>query len=110
MENQNLDSVISPSPFASLSETDLIYLLEHNSSQLTEAQKLDIQARISSFERARQAEMEIIDFPEPTKIYKKLPQNKKRAGYIDIIVLMLTVWATCLCGMAYVYSQLNIMG
>ena len=110
MENQNLESVISPNPFDSLSETDLIYLLQHNSEQLTEAQKLDIQARISKFERVRQAEMEVIDFPEPAKQFKKLPQNNRRAGYVDIIILMLTVWATCLCGMAYVYSQLNILG
>jgi len=110
MENQELNNGISPNPFDKLSETDLIYLLQNNSAQLTEAQKLDIQSRISNFERARQAEMEIIDFPEPQKTYQKLPQNTRRAGYIDIIVLMLTVWATCLCGMAYVYSQLNIMG
>ena len=109
MENQNFDNVISPNPLDNLTETDLIYLLQNN-PQLPEAQKLDIQARISQFERARQAEMEIIDFPEPAKQYQKLPQNNRRAGYVDIIVLMLTVWATCLCGMAYVYSQLNIMG
>ena len=107
MENQN---VISPNPFDSLSETDLIYLLKNNSAQLTEAQKLDIQARISNFERQRHAEMEIIDFPEPEKTYQKLPQNNRRAGYVDIVILMLTVWATCLCGMAYIYSQLNILG
>jgi len=110
MENQNLEGIIGPNPFDSLSETDLIYLLQHNSEQLTEAQKLDIKARISKFEGARQAEMEIIDFPEPVKQYQKLPQNNRRAGYVDIIILMLTVWTTCLCGMAYVYSQLNIMG
>ena len=109
MENQNFDNVISPNPLDSLTETDLIYLLQTN-PQLPEAQKLDIQTRIGKFERARQADMEVIDFPEPAKQFKKLPQNNRRAGYIDIIVLMLTVWATCLCGMAYVYSQLNIMG
>ena len=109
MENQNFDNVISPNPLDRLSETELIYLLQTN-PHLPEAQKLDIQARISKLERARQEEMEIIDFPEPAKQYKKLPQNNRRAGYIDIIILMLTVWATCLCGMAYVYSQLNIFG
>ena len=109
MENQNLDNLISPNPLDKLSETELIYLLQTN-PQLPEAQKLEIQARINRFEVERQAEMEVIDFPEPAKQYTKLPQNNRRAGYVDIIVLMLTVWATCLCGMAYVYSQLNIMG
>ena len=109
MGSLEFNNGISPNPFDKLSETDLIFLLEHSSDKLTEAQKLDIQARINSFQSVREQEMEFVQRPTE-KVYTKVRPNNKKAGYVDVIVLMLTVWATCLCGMAYVYSQLNIMG
>ena len=110
MSNLEFNNGIGPNPFDKLSETDLIFLLEHNADKLTEAQKLDIQARINSFQSVREHEMEFVQRPTEKVYTKTQPRDFKKAGYIDIIVLMLTVWVTCLCGMAYIYSQLNIMG
>lgn len=110
MDNLEFNNGISPNPFDKLSETELIFLLEHNSDKLTEAQKLDLQARINSFQSVKEEEIGLVQ-KTVQKVYTKTPRNDlRKAGYVDIIVLMLTVWVTCLCGMAYIYSQLNIMG
>ena len=110
MDNQQFDNGIRPNPFEKLNETELMFLLEHNGEQLTEAQKLDIQAKLNSFQVLKGNEKKQ-DQPFVQKVYTKtMPQHNRKAGYVNIIILMLTVWLTCLCGMAYIYSQLNIMG
>lgn len=108
---------ISKSPLDGLNETELQLAL--NNPNLPDSLRLEIESRLANFE----SEKGTIDYGvgnvSAKTMSKSLPQFKNsnndksrydRAGYIDIIVLMLTVWATCLCGMAYVYSQLNILG
>lgn len=110
MENQemNVENKINPSPFDALSESDLIYLLEHNKESLTEAQIIDIQSRINRL----QNNSEDLEYTlaKEKQLTLMPPKKTGRAGYVDIIILMLTTWITCLCGMAYIYSRLNIIG
>ena len=100
----NINNGISPNPFEKLNETELLFLLEHNSDKLTEAQILDIKAKLSNFQIVRENESKQIT---PQKVYTKT-MPKKEAGYTNIVALMLTVWVTCLCGIAYIYF--NIIG
>jgi len=103
----NINNGISPNPFEKLNETELLFLLEHDSDKLTEAQKLDIKAKLNNFQIVRENETKQME-SQIQKVYTKtMPQNNK-AGYTNIIVLMLTVWITCLCGVAYIYF--NIIG
>ena len=102
------------SRFSDKSTEDLNDLLNFGRSIITEAEVLEIEAILNS----RKREDEVDTFGRgnsQAKTYTNaLPQFKNSreddAGYINIIILMLTVWATCLCGMFYVYSQLSIMG
>lgn len=101
--NQN-DSVLTTNPLDKLSDTELQYLLDHNKEVLSEAQVIEIEARLTRTE----------DNEFTQDLGKSLiltPPKKKmgRAGYVDVIILMLTTWATCLLGMAYVYVKLGIM-
>lgn len=103
---------ISPSPFANLTEAELLFLLKNKKDSLTPAQILDIEARLNAFQQTMKQEA-TIEFTEPQKTYVKTMNNnniKRNAGYADIVILMLSAWATCLCGLAYIYSQINIMG
>jgi len=104
MDNLN-NNGISQNPFEKLNETELLFLLEHNSDKLTEAQILDIKAKLNNFQIIRENEKRQ-EMPQVQKVYTKMPRNNKKAGYANIIVLMLTVWLTCLCGMAYIYFSI----
>lgn len=100
-----MDNLISPNPFEKLNETELLFLLEHNKEMLTEAQILDIQSKLNNFQIMKENEKKQ-EMPQVQKVYTKtIPKNNK--GYINIIVLMLTVWATCMCCMLYVFSMLR---
>ena len=109
------DAEISPSPLAGFSETDLRVFLDKPG--IPEALKLEAESRLAIMSRAND-EVDTLGHGNSqvqAKTYSKsLSQFKNSraddAGYVNIIILMLTVWATCLCGMAYVYSQLRIMG
>lgn len=105
MDNLN-NNGISQNPFEKLNETELLFLLEHNSDKLTEAQKLDIKAKLNNFQIVRENESKQME-KQVQKVYTKT-MPKKQAGYTNIVVLMLTVWFTCLCGIAYIYF--NIIG
>lgn len=107
---------ISHSPLDKMDAGELEVLL--NMPNVDEALKMEARAKLDSMTRE---EVDTLgrgnsQVHVPAKTYTNaLPQfkNKSRAddaGYINIIILMLTVWATCLCGMAYVYSQLSVMG
>lgn len=106
------EKTIGPSPFANLTEAELLFLLKNKKDSLTPAQILDVQARLSNFQQTMKQEKEI-EFTEPQKTYVKTMNNnniERNAGYADIVILMLSAWATCLCGLAYIYSQINIIG
>lgn len=103
MENLN-NNGISPNPFENLNETELLFLLENNSDKLTQAQILDIKAKLNNFQIVRETETKQME-NQVQKVYTKTMPNKK-AGYANIIVLMLTVWLTCLCGIAYIYFSI----
>lgn len=105
MKNQEYENRVNPSLFDKLSNADLHYLLEHDKDKLTEAQVFDIQSRINRFE-----EEDIYDKSNDKTLTLNIPKKFNKAGYVDIIVLMLVTWATCLCGMAYIYAKLNIIG
>ncbi|MBE6144875.1 MAG: hypothetical protein E7169_04810 [Firmicutes bacterium] len=105
---KEFEDVIKANPFDNLSEADLIFLLEHNKDKLSEAQILDVQSRISRFQNSRQ-DMDYTHTHEPVKTMMLTPQNKKRAGYVDITILMLSVWAMGILCMAYVYTKIGIM-
>ena len=106
----SMDTGISPSPLDNMDAGQLEVLLN---MPVDEALKMEARARLNSMKRD-----EIVTLGRgnsQAKTYTNaLPQFKNSraddAGYINIIILMLTVWATCLCGMFYVYSQLSIMG
>lgn len=103
-ENIQNDSVLTSNPLDKLSGTELQFLLTHNKEVLSEAQVIEIEARLSR--------MEDQEFTEDLgKSLVLMPKKKKigRAGYVDVIILMLTTWATCLLGMAYIYVKLGIM-
>jgi len=97
MENKE----INVKALNNLKETELIYLLEHKKDELSEEQISYIESKINKLE-----EKEINLEKGKVKTYT-LNTNFKN-GYVNIIVLMLATWITCLCGMFYVYS--NIMG
>ena len=104
---------ISPSPFDKLSESDLIFLLDHDRDRLTDSQVIDIQSRINRFrndrdQEVKQAEDNII-VEIPSKTYTLSRNNLKKAGYINIAILMLATWITCLCGIAYIYLRIGVM-
>lgn len=106
----SMDTGISPSPLDNMDAGQLEVLLN---MPVDEALKMEARARLNSMKRD---EIDTLGRGNSqAKTYTNaLPQFKNSraddAGYINIIILMLTVWATCLCGMFYVYSQLNIMG
>lgn len=106
------DFGISKSPLDGLNETELQLAL--NNPNLPIALRLEIESRLANFENEKNTIGYGVGNVAAKTITKSLPQfknsNNDRAGYIDIIILMLVTWVTCLCGMAYVYSQLNIMG
>ena len=107
-------TIFVSSRFSNMSTEDLNDILNFGRSRITEAEALEIEAILNS--RKREDEVDTLGRGNSqAKTYTKaLPQFKNSraddAGYINIIILMLTVWATCLCGMFYVYSQLSIMG
>ena len=107
-------TIFVSSRFSNMSTEDLNDILNFGRSKITEAEALEIEAILNS--RKREDEVDTLGRGNfQAKTYTKaLPQFKNSraddAGYINIIILMLTVWATCLCGMFYVYSQLSIMG
>ena len=47
---------ISPSPFANLTEAELLFLLKNKKDSLTPAQILDVQARLSNFQQLMKQE------------------------------------------------------
>lgn len=102
MENEKLNQTeINPSLFDKLSESDLAFLLEHDKDKLTEEQVLKITAKL------QQTDNEEL---EKDRVYTLAPAKRsKRAGYVDVVILMLVTWVTCLLGMAYIYIQLGIM-
>lgn len=102
MENEKLNQTeINPSLFDKLSESDLAFLLEHDKDKLTEEQVLKITAKL------QQIDNEELD---KDRVYTLAPAKRsKRAGYVDVVILMLVTWVTCLLGMAYIYIQLGIM-
>ena len=103
MDNFN-NNGISPNPFEKLNETELLFLLEHNKEMLTEAQILDIRAKLNNFQIIKETEKRQ-ELPQVQKVYTKtLPNNR---GYVNIIILMLTVWATCISSMFYIFSMLS---
>ena len=95
----NLNYGIGPNPFDKLNETELLLLL--NNKDLTPEQRLLIEAKLSEYRIER--EQNLTTNIERPKVYVKKTKN---SGYVDIIILMLTVWLTCLCGFVYVYSQI----
>ena len=106
------------SRFSNMSTEDLNDLLNFGKSRITEAEVLEIESILAS-RRREEDEVDTLGRGNSQVQAKRMSlasepfKSKGReddAGYINIIILMLTVWATCLCGMAYVYSQLSVMG
>lgn len=98
----NEEGMMISDPFAKLTEGDLAYLLEHDKDKLTSEQIASIETRISKIKQEKEA----ISL-ENNKVYTLTPP-KKKAGYVDVVVLMLTTWCTCMVALAYIYA--NIMG
>lgn len=102
--------------FSNMSTEDLNDILNFGRSKITEAEALEIEAILRS--RKREDDVDTLGHGNSQVQSKRISLASKPfksksnddAGYINIIILMLTVWATCLCGMFYVYSQLSIMG
>ena len=113
MDNIN-DTGISRSPLDGLNELELQLALQN--PELPAALRVEIESKLAVIERENKLEdasMGENNFGQVTAktMTKSLPQfknNKDSYGYVDIIILMLVTWVTCLCGMFYVYS--NIMG
>lgn len=101
-KENDLESMMVADPFAKLTEGDLAYLLEHDKDKLTSEQIANIETKISQIKAEKEAFSK-----ENSKVYT-LTQPKKKAGYVDIVVLMLTTWCTCMVALAYIYA--NIMG
>lgn len=110
----SVDTGISPSPLDNMDAVELEVLL--NMPNVDEALKMEARAKL---DRMTREEVDTLGRGNSQVQAKRMSlasepfKSKGReddAGYINIIILMLTVWATCLCGMAYVYSQLSIMG
>jgi len=106
------DFGISKSPLDGLNETELQLAL--NNPNLPAPLRLEIESRLANFVNEEPTRNYGVGNVNAKTMTKSLPQfknsNNDRAGYIDIIILMLVTWITCLCGMAYIYSHLNIMG
>lgn len=106
---------ISHSPLDKMDAGELEVLL--NMPDVDEALKMEARAKL---DRMTREEVDTLGRGNAQQVQAKRMslasepfKSKGReddAGYINIIILMLTVWATCLCGMAYVYSQLSVMG
>lgn len=103
-EEKNTQSGIQPSPFENLTETDLMFLLEHDKDKLTEQQIADIHTKLDSFEKESEPNI------TQDKTMTLVPRNSRRAGYVDVVILMLTTWITCLVGLAYIYLNLGVLG
>lgn len=105
---------ISHSPLDKMDAGELEVLL--NMPNVDTALKMEARARLNSMKREEgdtlgrgNAQVQAKRMSLASEPFKSKGREDD-AGYINIIILMLTVWATCLCGMAYVYSQLSIMG
>ena len=104
------------SRFSKMPTEDLNDILNFGRSKITEAEALEIEAILRSRKREDEVDNTLDRGNSPAKRKSlaskpfKSEGGEDDAGYINIIILMLTVWATCLCGMFYVYSQLSIMG
>lgn len=110
----SMDTGISPSPLDNMDAGELEVLL--NMPDVDTALKMEARAKL---DRMTREEVDTLGRGNSQVQAKRMSlasepfKSKGReddAGYINIIILMLTVWATCLCGMAYVYSQLSVMG
>lgn len=101
------NSVLTSNPLDNLSDNDLRFLLDHDKEKLTEAQVIEIEARLSRMDETEFTQ----NLGNLGKSLVLTPAKKKmgRAGYVDVIILMLSTWFTCLLGMAYIYVKLGIM-
>lgn len=105
---------ISYSPLDKMDAGELEVLL--NMPNVDEALKMEARAKLDSMTREKvdtlghgNSQVQAKRMSLASEPFKSKGREDD-AGYINIIILMLTVWATCLCGMAYVYSQLSVMG